>query len=133
MKAIILAAGRGQRLRPVTDHIPKCLIPIEGAPILEHMLYRIDWCGLKDVVLVTGFEADCYPTLCDATRSRWSWRRIRRQRAVCRNQQHFDYHDGGNPAHIRSGSKKQFYLVISPLSPFAIVGNASDEMPGETS
>jgi len=45
----------------------------------------------------------------------------------------FDYHDGGNAALIRSGSKKQFYLVISPLSPFAIVGNASDEMPGETS
>ncbi len=59
MKAIILAAGRGERLRPLTDHIPKCLIPIEGAPILEHMLYRIEWCGLKDVVLVTGFEADC--------------------------------------------------------------------------
>ncbi len=59
MKTIILAAGRGQRLRPLTDHMPKCLIPIGGAPILEHMLHRIEWCGLKDVVLVTGYEADC--------------------------------------------------------------------------
>jgi L-glutamine-phosphate cytidylyltransferase len=59
MKAIILAAGQGQRLRPLTDHFPKCLIPIGGASILEHMLNRIEWCGLKDVVLVTGFEAAC--------------------------------------------------------------------------
>ncbi|OLC92946.1 MAG: hypothetical protein AUH86_17785 [Acidobacteria bacterium 13_1_40CM_4_58_4] len=58
MKAIILAAGQGQRLRPLTDHFPKCLIPIGGAPVLEHMLHRIQRCGLKDVVLVTGFEGD---------------------------------------------------------------------------
>ena len=58
MKAIILAAGQGQRLRPLTNHFPKCLIPIGGAPVLEHMLYRIELCGLRDVVLVTGFEAD---------------------------------------------------------------------------
>jgi choline kinase len=59
MRAIILAAGQGQRLRPLTDHFPKCLIPIGGAPVLEHMLCRIERCGLKDAVLVTGFEADC--------------------------------------------------------------------------
>jgi L-glutamine-phosphate cytidylyltransferase len=58
MKAIILAAGQGQRLRPLTDHFPKCLIPIAGAPVLEHMLHRIQRCGLQEVVLVTGFEGD---------------------------------------------------------------------------
>jgi choline kinase len=58
MKAIILAAGQGQRLRPLTDHFPKCLIPIGGATVLEHMLRRIEQCGLQDVTLVTGFEAD---------------------------------------------------------------------------
>jgi choline kinase len=58
MKAIILAAGQGQRLRPLTDHLPKCLIPIGGASVLEHMVQRIEWCGMKDVILVTGFEAD---------------------------------------------------------------------------
>lgn len=58
MKAIILAAGQGQRLRPVTDHLPKCLIPVGGAPILKHMLDRIEGCGLAGVTLVAGFEAD---------------------------------------------------------------------------
>lgn len=58
MKVIILAAGQGQRLRPLTEHLPKCLIPVGGAPILKHMLDRVESCGLADVVLVTGFEAD---------------------------------------------------------------------------
>jgi choline kinase len=58
MKAIILAAGQGQRLKPLTNHLPKCLIPIGGATVLEHMLRRIEQCGLQNVILVTGFEAD---------------------------------------------------------------------------
>lgn len=58
MNAIILAAGQGQRLRPLTEHLPKCLIPIGGTPILTHMLERVERCGLTDVVIVAGFEAD---------------------------------------------------------------------------
>lgn len=58
MKAIILAAGSGRRLGPVTACLPKCLIPVGGTPILTQTLERMDRAGLKDVVIVVGFEAD---------------------------------------------------------------------------
>ena len=35
MKAFLLAAGVGSRLRPITDHIPKCMVPIDGTPLLD--------------------------------------------------------------------------------------------------
>ena len=38
MKAILLAAGLGKRLRPITDTIPKCLVPINGKPLLSYWL-----------------------------------------------------------------------------------------------
>lgn len=53
MKAIILAAGEGKRLRPLTDNIPKCLIPINRKPLLEYWLDNCDKSGV-DEVLVNG-------------------------------------------------------------------------------
>lgn len=58
MTAIILAAGCGRRLGPLTARLPKCLIPVGGQAILSHMLARIQGAGLGDVVIVTGFEAE---------------------------------------------------------------------------
>jgi len=55
MKTVILAAGRGQRLRPFTEKYPKPLTPILGKPILEHTLALIRNVGIEDCIIVTGY------------------------------------------------------------------------------
>ena len=57
MKAIILAAGKGTRLRPLTYSIPKCMVPIAGKPILHYTLMNMARHGITDVVLTTGYLA----------------------------------------------------------------------------
>jgi choline kinase len=54
MKAVLLAAGVGQRLAPLTDERPKCLLDVAGRTILERHLAAFDALGLHDVVVVTG-------------------------------------------------------------------------------
>jgi mannose-1-phosphate guanylyltransferase len=51
MKAFILAAGNGTRLRPLTDHIPKCLLPIQGVPLLEIWLNSCKAAGITDILV----------------------------------------------------------------------------------
>ena len=51
MKAMILAAGRGERLRPLTDRLPKPLAPIAGEPLLAHQLRWLVAAGIQDVVI----------------------------------------------------------------------------------
>lgn len=51
MKAMILAAGEGTRLRPLTDHIPKPMLLVAGKPILEHNLELLTRHGISDVVI----------------------------------------------------------------------------------
>ncbi len=55
LKAIILAAGVGSRIRPLTDNCPKCLLKIRGNTILEMMLSHIQNCGINDVIFVLGY------------------------------------------------------------------------------
>lgn len=55
MQAVILAAGMGQRLRPVTEALPKGLIEIEEKTLLERSLDALSDSGLRDIVIVTGF------------------------------------------------------------------------------
>ncbi len=54
MKAIILAAGVGRRLSPVTDGLPKSLLPVGGRSLLERMLDAVEAVGLKEAVVVVG-------------------------------------------------------------------------------
>ncbi len=82
-KAIILAAGTGSRLGSFTEHSPKCLVPINGVPILVNMLTHLSDVGVEETVIVVGYlkekiydmignsfnkmkisyiESDCYST-----------------------------------------------------------------------
>jgi choline kinase len=58
MKAIILSAGQGRRLLPLTANRPKCLIPLSGRPLLEWQLRHLEAAGINEAVVVTGFGAD---------------------------------------------------------------------------
>jgi NDP-sugar pyrophosphorylase family protein len=55
--AIVLAAGRGNRLRPLTDSLPKVLVPISGKPLLAFHLEALRSAGVLRVVLVVGYRA----------------------------------------------------------------------------
>lgn len=57
MRAIILAAGQGLRLRPLTDQLPKCLIAVDGKPILQHQLESLDQIGIQSCVIVVGYRS----------------------------------------------------------------------------
>jgi choline kinase len=58
MKMIILAAGEGRRLRPLTDNKPKCLVELCGEPLLEWQLSAARGAGLDDFVIVGGYLAE---------------------------------------------------------------------------
>jgi UDP-N-acetylglucosamine diphosphorylase/glucosamine-1-phosphate N-acetyltransferase len=55
-KAIILAAGEGSRMHPLTFTRPKVMLPIAGKPILEHMLIAMLQAGIKEFVFVVGYH-----------------------------------------------------------------------------
>ena len=56
MQAVILAAGKGTRLKAKTDTLPKAMIEIEGKPLLEYSLDSLARYGLSDVIIVVGFR-----------------------------------------------------------------------------
>jgi mannose-1-phosphate guanylyltransferase len=58
MKAFILAAGHGTRLRPLTEHTPKCLLTIQGVPLLEIWLAHCRRCGINDVLVNAHAHAE---------------------------------------------------------------------------
>ncbi len=58
MKALILAAGMGTRLRPLTDKIPKCLVQVNGVPIIAKQIENLVDNGIKDIYIVSGYKSD---------------------------------------------------------------------------
>ena len=63
-KAAILAGGRGERMIPITNLIPKPLIPIQGRPILAHQLDQLERLGIKEVYVLTGYLSDAIERFC---------------------------------------------------------------------
>src|SRR3546814_8865334 len=57
MKALILSAGQGSRLLPLTEDCPKCLLPLGGRSILEHQVEQLAASGVTEIVVVTGCRA----------------------------------------------------------------------------
>ena len=58
MRAIILAAGRGSRMKHLTSNKPKCLVNLKGKPLLEWQLKAIKDAGIKEIAIVTGYKKE---------------------------------------------------------------------------
>jgi MurNAc alpha-1-phosphate uridylyltransferase len=58
MKAMVLAAGRGERLRPLTDTTPKPLLPVRGRPLIEHLLVALAAAGVREIVVNLSWLGD---------------------------------------------------------------------------
>ncbi len=58
MKAVILAAGEGKRLRPITSSIPKPMIPLMGKPLLEHTILGLKNAGIDQFLLIVGYKQE---------------------------------------------------------------------------
>lgn len=58
MKAVILAAGKGSRLYPLTTDIPKCMIEVGGRPLIDWQLEAIEKIGIKDTLVVVGYQKE---------------------------------------------------------------------------
>lgn len=57
LRTVILSAGQGQRLLPLTENIPKCLLPILGKPIIEWQIDALLAAGINEITVVTGFQS----------------------------------------------------------------------------
>ncbi|USD37951.1 N-acetylmuramate alpha-1-phosphate uridylyltransferase MurU [Ferrimonas sp. SCSIO 43195] len=61
MKAMILAAGRGERMRPLTDTTPKPLLPLAQTPLIEYHLRRLAAAGIREVLINTAWLGQQFP------------------------------------------------------------------------
>lgn len=64
-KAVILAGGRGERIKPITNFIPKALIPIHGIPILAQQLRQLERLGFSEVIILSGYLSNSIKNFCD--------------------------------------------------------------------
>ena len=62
MKAVILAAGRGTRMKELTNELPKPMLRVQGKPILEHIVMGILAAGIRDIFIVIGWRGEVIET-----------------------------------------------------------------------
>ena len=58
MKAVILSAGQGKRLLPMTADMPKCILPVRGQTMIEWQIEELTKCGIEQVAVVLGYRSD---------------------------------------------------------------------------
>ncbi len=57
-KAVIIAAGQGKRLRPVTDNMPKPLVPVNGVRIMDTIIHALRANGIKEIYIIVGYKKE---------------------------------------------------------------------------
>jgi L-glutamine-phosphate cytidylyltransferase len=74
MRAVILAAGRGSRMGPLGDDRPKCLVELEGKPLIERQIAALRRGGVDEIGIVRGYRAEMidFPGLAYFTNTRWA-------------------------------------------------------------
>src|SRR5205807_6531040 len=65
LSAIILCGGKGERLRPFTDSVPKPLVPLNGKPLLYHLMRYLHAGGIRHFVLCLGYKSDAIEQFVD--------------------------------------------------------------------
>ena len=58
VRAMLLAAGYGTRLRPITNQIPKCLVEIQGKPLLGHWINKLEDLNLESIIINTHYLSE---------------------------------------------------------------------------
>ncbi|HJJ51251.1 MAG TPA: sugar phosphate nucleotidyltransferase, partial [Methanocorpusculum sp.] len=58
MQCVILAAGEGSRMRPLTTSRPKVMLPLAGKPMIEHLIRNVRDTGITDIILVVGYHEE---------------------------------------------------------------------------
>jgi NDP-sugar pyrophosphorylase family protein len=57
VKCVILAAGSATRMRPLSNDLPKCLLPVGGKPILQRLIENVSIAGVEQIGIVIGYNA----------------------------------------------------------------------------
>ena len=69
MRALLLAAGYGTRLKPLTNHLPKCLVPINGKPLIDYWLENLLNNGIEEILINTHYLSSIVQNYIDL--SKW--------------------------------------------------------------
>lgn len=82
MRALLLAGGLGTRLRPLTDHTPKCLVPVRGRPLLDYWIHMLTEAGVGPLLVNLHHHADQVEAFLDAHPQRPSIHTVRETRLL---------------------------------------------------
>lgn len=72
MNAMLFAAGKGTRLKPLTDFLPKALVPVGDKPLLQHVLEKLTAAGASTIVINVHHKAEQIKNFIDITHNNWN-------------------------------------------------------------